>query len=84
MPGRLRTYTLMKNFIFNLRTFFEKHGFYVSSRLADMLGMKAKSVRIFFIYISFVHLRFWFWTLLNFSVLVEIERLGLYQAHIGI
>lgn len=34
--------------------FFEKHGFFVSSRLADKLGMRATNVRLFFIYISFV------------------------------
>lgn len=38
----------------NMRYFFEKHGFHVSSRLADRLGMRATSVRLFFIYISFV------------------------------
>lgn len=40
--------------ILNLKFFFEKHGFHVSSRLADKLGMRANSVRLFFIYISFV------------------------------
>ncbi|CAM4027454.1 MULTISPECIES: PspC domain-containing protein [Flavobacterium] len=40
--------------IIKLKFFFEKHGFHVSSRLADTLGMRASSVRIFFIYISFV------------------------------
>ena len=40
--------------IINLKYFFEKHGFNASSRLADKLGMKASSVRLFFIYISFV------------------------------
>ncbi|MFN2261248.1 MAG: PspC domain-containing protein [Psychroflexus sp.] len=43
----------MKTRVNNIRNFFEKHGFYVSSRLADRLGMKAKSVRLFFIYLSF-------------------------------
>ena len=40
--------------ITNIRHFFEKHGFAVSSRLADRLGMRATNVRLFFIYISFV------------------------------
>ena len=31
----------------------EKHGFEVSSRFADTLGMKVKNVRLFFIYASF-------------------------------
>lgn len=40
--------------ILQLKFFLEKHGFHVSSRLADKLGMRANSVRFFFIYISFV------------------------------
>lgn len=36
-----------------LKYFFEKHGFAVSSRLADRLGMRAKNVRLFFIYLTF-------------------------------
>ncbi|MDT0688562.1 PspC domain-containing protein [Salegentibacter sp. F188] len=43
----------MHSFISNTRYFFERHGFYVSSRLADKIGMRAKSVRLFFIYASF-------------------------------
>lgn len=42
--------------IYRTRHFLEKHGFYVSSRLADRLGMRAKSVRLFFIYVSFATL----------------------------
>ena len=41
---------------YNIRHYFEKHGFYVSTRLADRLGMRAKSVRLFFIYVSFATL----------------------------
>ena len=41
------------NIFFQLRHFFEKHGFAVSTRLAETLGMKVKSVRLFFIYASF-------------------------------
>ncbi len=40
-------------FINKLKYFFEKHGFAVSSRLADRLGMRAKNVRLFFIYLTF-------------------------------
>lgn len=43
----------MTRFIHNIRYFFERHGFYVSSRLADKIGIRAKSVRLFFIYASF-------------------------------
>jgi len=42
------------NFIHSVRHYFERHGYHVSSRLADRLGMRAKNVRLFFIYISFV------------------------------
>ncbi|WP_461305117.1 PspC domain-containing protein [Aureisphaera sp.] len=46
----------MLQLIYNIRHFFEKHGYYVCSRLADRLGMRAKSVRLFFIYVSFATL----------------------------
>jgi len=41
------------NRFISLRHFFEKYGFAVCTRLADSLGMKVKSVRLFFIYASF-------------------------------
>lgn len=44
----------------SIRYFFEKHGFAVSSRLAERLGMKAKNVRLFFIYVSFATFGAWF------------------------
>ncbi|MDN6280335.1 MAG: PspC domain-containing protein [Psychroflexus sp.] len=43
----------MNRQIKKLRFFLERHGFYVSSRLADRIGIKAKWVRLFFIYSSF-------------------------------
>lgn len=43
----------MRDLIYNIRYYLEKHGFYVSSRLADKIGMRAGSVRLFFIYTSF-------------------------------
>ncbi len=45
----------MNNFK-GLRLFFERHGFAVSTRLAELLGMKVKNVRLFFIYASFTTL----------------------------
>ncbi|QKX07602.1 PspC domain-containing protein [Aquimarina sp. TRL1] len=39
--------------MYDLRHFLERNGFYVSSRLADRLGIRAKNVRLFFIYITF-------------------------------
>ena len=43
----------MTTYISNIRYYLEKHGFYVSTRMADKLGMRAKNVRLFFIYASF-------------------------------
>ncbi len=43
----------MIRLVTRLRHFFERHGFYVSSRFGDKLGMRARSVRLFFIYLSF-------------------------------
>ena len=39
-----------------LRHYLERHGFYVSARLADRLGMRAKTVRLSFIYVTFATL----------------------------
>ena len=39
-----------------LRHYMEKYGFYVSTRMADRLGMRAKNVRITFIYFTFATL----------------------------
>ncbi len=36
-----------------MRIYFERHGFAVCTRLAESLGMKVKSVRLFFLYASF-------------------------------
>ncbi|UAB80137.1 PspC domain-containing protein [Marixanthomonas sp. SCSIO 43207] len=46
----------MLQLVYRIRYFFEKRGFYVSSRLADRLGMRVKNVRLFFIYLSFATL----------------------------
>ncbi|MAO11453.1 MAG: PspC family transcriptional regulator [Flavobacteriaceae bacterium] len=46
----------MLQMVYRIRYFFEKRGFYVSSRLADRLGMRVKNVRLFFIYLSFATL----------------------------
>jgi len=52
----------------NIRHFFERNGFHVSSRLADRIGMRALNVRLFFIYITFftVGLSFGFYLTLAF------------------
>lgn len=49
-------YICLVSFAHHLRHRFEKHGFEVCSRLAERLGMKARPVRLFFIYLSFFSL----------------------------
>ncbi|HET8884757.1 MAG TPA: PspC domain-containing protein [Salinimicrobium sp.] len=71
--------------IYNLRYFFERHGFYVSSRLADRLGMRAKNIRLFFMYLSFatlgvgfgVYLTLAFW--LRLKDLVYVKRSSVFD-----
>ncbi|MDN3595002.1 PspC domain-containing protein [Zunongwangia endophytica] len=74
----------MKN-IYNLRYYLERNGFYVSSRLADKIGMRAKSVRLFFIYVTFftfgigfaVYLTLAFW--LRLKDLVYTKRTSVFD-----
>jgi phage shock protein PspC (stress-responsive transcriptional regulator) len=61
--------------ITNIRYFFEKHGFHVSSRLADKLGMRATSVRLFFIYISFVTVGLGFGFYLTLAFWIKLKDL---------
>jgi phage shock protein PspC (stress-responsive transcriptional regulator) len=57
----------------SLRHFFERHGFYVSSRLADRLGMRAVNVRLFFIYISFVTVGLSFGLYLTLAFILKLK-----------
>jgi hypothetical protein len=59
----------------NILLFFEKNGFHVSSRLADRLGMRATSVRLFFIYISFVTVGLWFGVYLTLAFWIKLKDL---------
>ncbi|SDX17295.1 phage shock protein C (PspC) family protein [Lutibacter oricola] len=59
----------------SLRHFFERHGFAVSSRFADRLGISAANVRLFFIYISFVTLGFSFGIYLTLAFLLRLKDL---------
>jgi hypothetical protein len=61
--------------IYKIRHYFEKRGFYVSSRVADRLGMKARSIRLFFIYISFATLGIGFALYLTFAFLLKLKDL---------
>ena len=63
------------NPITNMRLFFEKHGFHVSSRLADKLGMRVSDVRLFFIYITFVTAGLWFGVYLTLAFWIRLKDL---------
>jgi len=61
--------------VLQLKYFFEKHGFHVSSRLADRLGMRVSDVRLFFIYISFVTAGLWFGVYLTLAFWIRLKDL---------
>ena len=61
--------------VLQLKYFFEKHGFHVSSRLADKMGMRGCSVRLFFIYISFVTAGLWFGVYLTLAFWIKLKDL---------
>lgn len=63
------------SFITHVKYFFEKHGFNASSRLADRLGMRASSVRLFFIYISFATAGLWFAVYLTLAFWIKLKDL---------
>jgi len=63
------------SFINDIKYFFEKHGFAVSSRLADRLGMRAKNVRLFFIYLTFATLGVSFAIYLTTAFLLKLKDL---------
>ncbi|WP_081211334.1 PspC family transcriptional regulator [Salegentibacter sediminis] len=65
----------MRSLIYKIRYFFERHGFYVSSRLADKIGMRAKSVRLFFIYASFFTLGIGFVVYLTLAFWLKLKDL---------
>lgn len=68
-------YSSKMSVILKLKFFFEKHGFHVSSRLADTLGMRASSVRLFFIYLSFVTVGLWFAVYLTLAFWMKLKDL---------
>lgn len=61
--------------VIRLKYFFEKHGFNAASRLADKLGMRASSVRLFFIYITFVTAGLWFGVYLTLAFWIKLKDL---------
>ncbi|MAP54572.1 PspC domain-containing protein [Altibacter sp.] len=65
----------MLQLVYRIRHYFEKRGFYVCSRLADRLGMRAKSVRLFFIYVSFATMGVGFAIYLTIAFLLKLKDL---------
>jgi phage shock protein PspC (stress-responsive transcriptional regulator) len=58
-----------------LRTLMEKYGFYVSTRVGEKLGIKARSVRITFIYFTFATLGAGFAVYLIMAFWIKIKDL---------
>jgi phage shock protein PspC (stress-responsive transcriptional regulator) len=56
-----------------IRYFFEKHGFFVATRLAERLGMRISDVRKFFVFISFVTVGLWFGVYLTLAFLMKLK-----------
>lgn len=65
----------MLKLVYKIRYFFERHGFYVSSRFAERLGIKVKSIRLFFIYLSFATLGIGFALYLTFAFWLRLKDL---------
>ncbi|HSI69866.1 MAG TPA: hypothetical protein VK941_06525 [Gillisia sp.] len=65
----------MLKMIYSIRHFFERHGFYVSSRLGDKIGIRARSIRLFFIYLSFATLGMGFAVYLTLAFWLKIKDL---------
>ena len=61
--------------VYRMRHYLEKRGFYVSARVADRLGMRAKSVRLFFIYVSFATMGVGFAIYLTLAFLLKLKDL---------
>ncbi len=56
-----------------IKYFFVKHGFNVSSRIADKFGVRVSNVRLFFIYFSFATLGLSFVVYLVMAFLLRIK-----------
>jgi len=61
--------------IIPLKIFFERRGFEVSSRFGDRLGINPSSIRLFFIYLSFVTFGVSFGLYLILAFLLKIKDL---------
>ena len=70
--------------VYSLRHYLEKRGFYVSSRLADRLGIRAKSVRLFFHLCVLCNLGGWICNLFNLSFSFKIEGPCKHEAYLSL
>lgn len=65
----------MLKIVYSIRHFFERRGFYVSSRLGDKMGIRAKNIRLFFIYLSFATLGMGFAVYLTLAFWLKLKDL---------
>lgn len=65
----------MKKVFYNIVYYFQKHGFHVSRRIADRLGIRARTVRTSFIYLTFVTLGFGFALYLFLGFVLKLKDL---------
>lgn len=63
------------NSIYKPLLFFQKRGYYVCQRIAERLGIRAKVVRITFIYLTFVTVGFGFAVYLFLAFWMRIKDL---------
>lgn len=68
-------FCIMLNWVYSIRHYFERHGFYVSSRFAERLGIRAKNVRLFFIYLSFATVGIGFAFYITLAFLLKLKDL---------
>lgn len=59
--------------IHNIRHYFERHGFDVSTRFSERLGVSVKNLRLLFIYLSFVTFGISFGVYLTLAFLLKLK-----------
>jgi len=65
----------MLKLVYSIRHYFERRGFYVSSRIADKMGIRAKTIRLFFIYLSFATMGMGFAVYLTLAFWLKLKDL---------
>jgi hypothetical protein len=59
--------------IHRIRHYFERHGFDVSTRFSERLGISVKNIRLLFIYLSFVTFGISFAVYLTLAFLLKLK-----------